>query len=433
MGIGSLPPNLTLQKEVTLRGTYAVQVESVIDIGTPAYSQLLIERKVATENCEVTEKKAENWEPKPRRVLKLSIYDGVQELVAMEYSPVRDLNKYLIPGIKILIIGPVRCRRGIIMLEQKNVNVLGGEVDTLLAVNNVENILLRALNLSENNDPSPRVPSISTAGNADATVRRVSPPPLYQRNEGRVGQTSSNAPSVSDFPNDDEMVEFMAVEAYSRQEGHPSHQEAVDALPDDDDDDDLLLQLSVDELAMQAMTNNEQQFPSVSRTVPAEPAEPPGQVVIKWPMNSSHQLVSSEPFVYIAQLIESRPRNGIFAVKGLLFTLLSTLKEKDGRWDIQARLSDGSDYVDVSFSEEVLDELIGFSATEMKVLRQKMAGNPAIKEKLKKGFQGAKKKFHDMNCIFYLQFMEDCDLPVVFKIEEISSQHLTSMRSRILR
>jgi len=51
----------------------------------------------------------------------------------------------LFPGYKLLIKGPVICRRGVLLLEETNISEVGGEVDSLLIVNAVENIFARAL------------------------------------------------------------------------------------------------------------------------------------------------------------------------------------------------------------------------------------------------------------------------------------------------
>lgn len=51
----------------------------------------------------------------------------------------------LLPGLKIMIIGPVTCRRGVIFLEEANISIKGGEVDDLLIPNALENILANAL------------------------------------------------------------------------------------------------------------------------------------------------------------------------------------------------------------------------------------------------------------------------------------------------
>lgn len=44
-----------------------------------------------------------------------------------------------------MIIGPVDCRRGVILLEYGKYKEIGGEVEFLLKSNALENILARAL------------------------------------------------------------------------------------------------------------------------------------------------------------------------------------------------------------------------------------------------------------------------------------------------
>lgn len=51
----------------------------------------------------------------------------------------------LLPGYKLMIIGPIICRRGVLLLEEGKLKGIGGEVDNLLISNALENILARAL------------------------------------------------------------------------------------------------------------------------------------------------------------------------------------------------------------------------------------------------------------------------------------------------
>lgn len=44
-----------------------------------------------------------------------------------------------------MIIGPVDCRRGVILLEDGKYEEVGGEVESLLTPNALENVLARAL------------------------------------------------------------------------------------------------------------------------------------------------------------------------------------------------------------------------------------------------------------------------------------------------
>lgn len=86
-------------------------------------------------------------------MIKLELTDGVTQISAMEYQPIKVLNTKLAPGSKILISGPVRCINRVLLLESKNVKLLGGEVDTLLICKAYENVLLRILNKPLNPNP----------------------------------------------------------------------------------------------------------------------------------------------------------------------------------------------------------------------------------------------------------------------------------------
>ena len=83
----------------------------------------------------------------------LYLTDRTQDLQGMEYVPIPQLNLDLIPGSKVLIKGPVECRRGIIMLRPNSIVVLGGEVEDLVQRNAPENVLGRLINKRENPNP----------------------------------------------------------------------------------------------------------------------------------------------------------------------------------------------------------------------------------------------------------------------------------------
>ncbi|KAH0539429.1 recQ-mediated genome instability protein 1-like [Cotesia glomerata] len=151
---GCLPENLAQQKVTTLPGTYILQVEKGYDISTSKYKQVEKIRNVSSENIEVTEaEKNPTWEPKTKRMMYLYLTDGKQEVTAMEHKPIPFLKDHLLPGYKIMIKGPVICRRSVIMLESKNCSHVGGEIESLLIKNATENVLARALGLKENPDP----------------------------------------------------------------------------------------------------------------------------------------------------------------------------------------------------------------------------------------------------------------------------------------
>lgn len=146
-----LPPNLVSQHKITLSGVYAVQVESMLDASKSYYSQLQKLVKCDIENVCFTEEAKEKNE-QASRCLIFDITDGTQQLKAMEYEPILKIktnDPQLLPGFKMVIIGPVQCRKGMILLKDENVRVYGGEVDTLSNTHNLKSILIGKLNLNE--------------------------------------------------------------------------------------------------------------------------------------------------------------------------------------------------------------------------------------------------------------------------------------------
>lgn len=71
----------------------------------------------------------------------------------MEYRPISCLNTKLVPGVKLLVMGPVRCINGVLFLEAKNIRLLGGELLGLKTDNAYENVLRRCLDLPANPNP----------------------------------------------------------------------------------------------------------------------------------------------------------------------------------------------------------------------------------------------------------------------------------------
>lgn len=79
-------------------------------------------------------------------MLKLELTDGHKIIHAMEYLTIQSLNTKIPPGSKIRINGPLQVVNHVLLLEPRNLKILGGDVDDLLIPNAYENVLLRALN-----------------------------------------------------------------------------------------------------------------------------------------------------------------------------------------------------------------------------------------------------------------------------------------------
>ncbi|CAD1472451.1 unnamed protein product, partial [Heterotrigona itama] len=151
---GSLPHNLSEQKCIVLNENYILQVEQMYDIAMSKYKQLEQIRNTHISEVELSEaEKMEKWEPPKKRMMQLRLTDGLQDVIGIEYNYIPQLNDTLLPGYKVMIMGPVKCHKGVLLLEKGKLKGIGGEVDSLLIPNALENVLARALNLPENPDP----------------------------------------------------------------------------------------------------------------------------------------------------------------------------------------------------------------------------------------------------------------------------------------
>ncbi|KAM7077092.1 RMI1 protein, partial [Ciconia maguari] len=136
-----------------LSGFYSIQIDSLVDVSQPAYSQLQKLRGKNTVNEEVTASTQafqKPWEAKSTRMLMLQLTDGIHQIQGMEYQPVPVLHSNLPPGTKITVQGNIAYRLGVLLLKPENVKLLGGEVDALLEEYSQERVLARLIGETEN-------------------------------------------------------------------------------------------------------------------------------------------------------------------------------------------------------------------------------------------------------------------------------------------
>ncbi|KFQ69234.1 RecQ-mediated genome instability protein 1 [Phaethon lepturus] len=151
-----------------LSGFYSIQIDSLVDVSQPAYSQLQKLRGKSTVNEEITASTQafqKAWEAKPTRMLMLQLTDGIHQIQGMEYQPVPVLHSNLLPGTKITLQGNIACRLGVLLLKPENVKLLGGEVDALLEEYSQERVLARLIGETENPN------SIRQAGHSQIVSR----------------------------------------------------------------------------------------------------------------------------------------------------------------------------------------------------------------------------------------------------------------------
>ncbi|XP_067839246.1 recQ-mediated genome instability protein 1 [Heptranchias perlo] len=179
-----LPDGISETHKSELSGFYCLQIDSLVDVSQAAYSQLQKIRGKDTTNEQVTATQISqrSWEAKPTRMLMLQLTDGIQELQGMEYQPVPALHISLSPGTKILLLGNIVCRLGLLLLKPENVRVLGGEVESLVEENSQERILARLIG-----EPD------------DTAVTRVT------SNDQNTAERTDGMPQLSG-PSDDELL-----------------------------------------------------------------------------------------------------------------------------------------------------------------------------------------------------------------------------------
>ncbi|NXG17819.1 RMI1 protein, partial [Grallaria varia] len=165
-----LPDSILNAPKGELSGFYSIQIDSLVDVSQPAYSQLQKLRGKSTVNEEVTASTQtfpKPWEAKPTRMLMLQLTDGIHQIQGMEYQPVPVLCSNLPPGTKITVQGNIAYRLGVLLLKPENVKLLGGEVDALLEDYSQERVLARLIGETE------RPNSVGQAGHEQIFSRPV--------------------------------------------------------------------------------------------------------------------------------------------------------------------------------------------------------------------------------------------------------------------
>uniref|UniRef100_A0A182N2G7 RecQ-mediated genome instability protein 1 n=1 Tax=Anopheles dirus TaxID=7168 RepID=A0A182N2G7_9DIPT len=259
VGIAVLPAGLDAKVEQhTVKGTFPVQIQYLIDISEPAYDQwrALYDKKLDEADDEVQMRR--NQAPsnvKKRRMLKLHLTDGKQTIVALEHSSIKCLNTKLAPGTKLLLTGPMRSVNRVLFLQPQNVRVLGGEVDVLLIMNAYENVLLRLLNKPAN--PNPKldyeeapVSEGSTTGRSNfKSIESISMERDLASRKQEVKPRNLPPPVVDVDDFDDSLlmgIDLDVVEASQPMVGRsvaspkPEQVQTISTLMDDDDMDDIV-------------------------------------------------------------------------------------------------------------------------------------------------------------------------------------------------
>ncbi|XP_063311066.1 recQ-mediated genome instability protein 1 [Pelobates fuscus] len=470
-----LPVGILESLKCELSGYYAIQIDSLVDVSLPAYSQLQKIRGRDNLNEQVTattQVSQKPWETKPNRMLMIQLTDGIQQIQGMEYQPLPMLNCNLPPGTKILLQGTIVCRLGVLLLKSENMKVLGGEVEALGAEYTQDKILSRLIGVEEN--PLPQSSNIqdqvsarsndelgealglsdedllaSLDVNDEFTVNNGTVPDsgFYSQNENSRFETQQMEHSSS---RQGRILEStLSAQSTSRQETpqipnprsrqgsisgstHTVQVNRIVGLEEDYDlEDDLLLeeevQRELEEMSMdQPLAINRNQ--SLTTRKCPNTAETTSVTTHTSHTSMNENNFDNPPFTYLSLILTNKcTEMKLVNLKAFIVTLNGNLTSSGGYWNIRAKISDGTGYLDVDFSDNVLRKLIGFSVPEMKTIKK----DPSQKEKLKAGLQKCQMELTDFCGIMTISYDPTKPEGSVVALEEVTVETMRFLRRRL--
>lgn len=141
--------------------------------------------------------------------------------------------------------------------------------------------------------------------------------------------------------------------------------------------------------------------------------------------------LTSAPFTYLCLLEKlmrkPQPHPIEIQVKAFIVTLLGKLSSSNGVWSVSATISDGTGYLDVELSNEVLTGLLGFSVTEKNALKR----DPARRGELDSGMKRCQEQLVDMCCIMTIVVKPNKGGAVVAKAEPVSERVFQELGHRV--
>lgn len=141
--------------------------------------------------------------------------------------------------------------------------------------------------------------------------------------------------------------------------------------------------------------------------------------------------LSSPPFTYLCLLEEliskAHACTSEIRVKAFIVTLLGKLISNNGAWSVCATISDGTGYLDVELSNEVLTSLLGFSVAQKAAMKR----DPAHRGELEAGMRRCQEGLVDMCCIMTIVLEPRGRKAVVAKADPVNEQVLQELKQRV--
>uniref|UniRef100_A0A672R4E5 RecQ-mediated genome instability protein 1 n=1 Tax=Sinocyclocheilus grahami TaxID=75366 RepID=A0A672R4E5_SINGR len=454
-----LPERISEALKTELNSCYCLQMDSLLDVSQPAYTQL---QRIRGTNCSndqvsaVTPETQRPWEAKPTRMLMLQLTDGVQSLEGMEYRPIPALSTNLPPGTKLQLVGPIGVRLGVLLLKAENVKVLGGEVEQLLEIYSQSRVLCGTLGLPEENHPQGEEPDdqellASVEAPVDHQVADSGYNSMASETSFRPYQSQPRPQATPVSREDDwDMEEIPDDDFRSIPENFDDvPQNVVDDVPEDFDD------IPLEELES-VMCPIDSEFEEPEANLPNQPkTEEPSQTFRSKALlgttnqsrifnevprtsitSSSTNTVGSSgcereaptpPYLCMLQAGHWPPAKvQTLQLQAFIVTLKGNLRSSSGMWELGATISDGTGYLDVDLSDAMLTKLIGYTAPEARVLRKDLARRGEVDS----GIQRCQRELVDMCCMMSVQ-VDQTGRGVVLCVSPLSDKECSEIQKRV--
>ncbi|KAM4616395.1 recQ-mediated genome instability protein 1 isoform 1-T2 [Polymixia lowei] len=141
--------------------------------------------------------------------------------------------------------------------------------------------------------------------------------------------------------------------------------------------------------------------------------------------------LTSPPFTYLCLvqdlISQPQPNATVIHVKAFIVTLLGKLTSNNGAWRICATICDGTSYLDVELSDEVLVRLLGFSVGE----KQAMKRDPARRAELDAGMKRCQEELVDMCCVMTIKVEPQGRKSVVTRVDPVTEKDLQALEQRV--
>ncbi|XP_077079932.1 recQ-mediated genome instability protein 1 [Siphateles boraxobius] len=467
-----LPERISEVLKTELDSCYCVQMDSLLDISQPAYTQLQRIRGTDRSNDQVsavTQETQRPWEAKPTRVLMLQLTDGVQSLEGMEYRPIPALSTNLAPGTKLQLVGPIVVRLGVLLLKAENVKVLGGEVEQLLEMYSQGRVLCGTLGLPEENHPQGEEPDdrellaavdhqVADSGYDSVTSEASFRP--QPRPQAMPISREDNWDNMDEIPDDD----FRSIPDNFDDVLQNAADDMMDYIPEDFDDIPLE---ELDRVMSPIDSPSTQEHSEIKQPDSNIPSHPKTKELnpLSYRSRTPHQSRPLRPEVLDTFGASSSTNTGgsssistntggssgcdgdapvpmylctlqacgwppvrvqVLRLQAFIVTLVGNLRVIGGAWKLGATISDGTGYLDVDLSDAMLTSLIGFSATEVRELRK----DPARRGESDSGILHCQRELVDMCCMMSVQ-VDPTGRGVVLSASPLSDRECSELQKRV--